>query len=247
MTRTLVAVATYNEIENLPALVEEIFAYAPDVSLLVIDDNSPDGTGRWCENKAATDQRIDCLHRSGKLGLGSATVAGLRYALEKNFDFVITMDADFSHHPRYLPQLRTGIESNDGRQLDVMIGSRYTPDGGIEGWPLYRRWMSLAVNSYARIMLGLSVKDCSGAYRCYRATILRQLDLGQIRSQGYSYLEEILWRLKDCGARFGETPIVFVDRQRGKTKINWREALAAVIVILQLGAIRWWRVVAKRR
>lgn len=245
-TRTLVAVATYNEIENLPRLVDEIFEYAPDVRVLVIDDNSPDGTGLWCDKKAAQDERVECLHRPGKLGLGTATIAGFRYAVQQEFDFVITMDADFSHHPRYLPKLRAGLQTTGAKPLDVIIGSRYVRDGGIEGWPLYRRWMSRAVNSYARLMLGLSVKDCSGAFRCYRTTVLRQLDLDQIQSRGYSYLEEILWRLADQGAQFGETPIVFVDRQLGKTKIDWREAVAAVFVILRLGTVRCLRLITGR-
>jgi dolichol-phosphate mannosyltransferase len=177
------------------------------------------------------------LHRAGKLGLGSATVAGFRYALEHEYDFVLTMDADFSHHPRYLPDLRGPIEAADSR-VDVMVGSRYVPGGGIQGWPLHRLIMSRAVNTYSRLLLGLKVNDCSGAFRCYRSSVLNQIDLDEIRSQGYSYVEEILWLLNRQGARFREAPIVFVDRELGQTKINWREAVAAVFLILRLGIKR---------
>ena len=234
--KTLVTVATYNEMENLPALVDEIFQVAPQVDLLVIDDNSPDGTGRWCDEKGAEDPRVHCLHREGKLGLGTATIAGMKYGIEHGYRYVLNMDADFSHHPRYLPDLLAGMEGGDGPPVDVMIGSRYVPGGGVEGWPLKRHLMSRGVNLWARWLLGLKSKDCSGAFRCYRTEMLKKLDFDAVRSRGYSFQEEILWLLKRAGARFGETPIIFVDRQHGASKINNKEAIAALGIILTLGA-----------
>ena len=231
-------IATYNEIENLPRLVDEIFQHAPDVDILVIDDNSPDGTGRWCDEHVSREPRLACLHRAGKLGLGSATLAGFKYAIDRKYDFVVTMDGDLSHQPQHLPALRAGVEP-EGADFDVMIGSRYVPGGGVEGWPLRRRWMSRAINTYARWMLGLRVNDCSGAFRCYRVSVLSSIDFDQFRSQGYSYLEEILWLLHRQQARFGETPITFVNRVLGRTKINTREAVFAVLLILRLGTRRW--------
>ena len=237
--KTLVTVATYNEIENLPKLVEEIFHYAPQVDILVIDDNSPDGTGQWCDRRAAEDPRVHCMHREGKLGLGTAIMAGMQYAIREGYQHVLNMDADFSHHPRYLPVILGGMDPADGQPVDVMIGSRYVPSGGIEGWPLRRHLMSRGVNLYARWLLGLKPKDCSGAYRCYRTELLARLDFDAIQSRGYSFQEEILWHLKRLGARFGETPIVFVDRQHGSSKINSREAYGALWIILKLGLRNW--------
>lgn len=236
--KTLVTVATYNEIENLPKLVDEIFRHAPEVDILVIDDNSPDGTGQWVDRRAAEDPRVRCLHRPGKLGLGTATIAGMKHAVQHGYQHVLNMDADFSHHPCYLPELLGGMGPPDGTGVDVMIGSRYVPGGGIEGWPLRRHAMSRAVNLYARWMLGLVPKDCSGAYRCYRTAVLARVDFDRVRSRGYAFQEEILWHLKRLGARFGETPIVFVDRQHGRSKIDWKEALAALGVVFRLGVLR---------
>lgn len=232
--KTLVTIATYNERENLPALVEEVFRYASAADVLVIDDNSPDGTGQWADERANDEPRLAVLHRTGKLGLGTATIAGMRHAIERGYDFVLNLDADFSHHPRYIPALLAGMD-----QTDVMIGSRYVPGGDTPDWPLTRRLMSRAVNGYARWLLGLKVRDCSGAFRCYRVDLLRKLDLDQIQSRGYSFQQEILWRLKRCGARFGETPIVFADRRHGRSKINAREAWAALWIILKLGIRNW--------
>ncbi len=242
--QTLVTVATYNEIENLPRLVGEIFAVAPNVDLLVIDDNSPDGTGAWCDKQAAAEPRLKCLHRAGKLGLGTATMAGMKYAIQRGYRYMLNMDADFSHHPRYLPALLAGMDRPDGSpDVDVMIGSRYVPGGAIEGWPLKRHLMSRGVNAYARWLLGLRAKDCSGAFRCYRTSTLAQLDFDAIRSRGYSFQEEILWHLKRLGATFGETPITFADRRYGTSKINSKEAWAALRIILALGVRNWctWR------
>src|SRR5687767_8276566 len=148
LQRTLVIIATYNEIENLPLLVDAIWEVAPQVDILVIDDNSPDGTGKWCDERAKTEPRLHCLHRAGKLGLGTATIAGMKYAIEHGYDQVLNMDADFSHDPKYLPDLLAGMQRADGPPVDVMIGSRYVAGGGIEGWPLKRHLMSRGVNLY---------------------------------------------------------------------------------------------------
>jgi dolichol-phosphate mannosyltransferase len=237
--KTLVTIATYNEIDNLPLLVAEIFQHAPQVDLLVIDDNSPDGTGRWCDEQASHDPRIRCLHRQGKLGLGTAIVAGMQYGIEHGYQYLLNIDADFSHHPRYLPRLIAAMDPPDGPAVDVMIGSRYVPGGGIEGWPLKRYMMSRGVNLYARYLLGLKPKDCSGGYRCYRVSRLAEVDFGDFLSHGYSFQEEVLWHLKRLGCRFGETPIVFVDRVRGSSKINSREAVSALRVIFALARRNW--------
>ena len=241
--KTLVTVATYNEMENLPHLVEEIFRYLPEADVLVIDDNSPDGTGRWCDRQQIDNPKLHCLHRPGKLGLGTATIAAMQYAIEHGYRYALNMDADFSHKPTYLPALLAGMDPPDGSPVDVMIGSRYVPGGGVEGWPLKRKLMSRCVNIYARCLLGLHARDCSGAFRCYRTATLARLDFDAIRSRGYSFQEEILWRLKRLGARLGETPIVFADRRFGVSKIDSGEALAAVKIICTLGIRNWltWR------
>lgn len=236
--KTLISLATYNEIENLPRLIEEIILSAPDADVLIIDDNSPDGTGRWCDERATTDNRIHCLHRPGKLGLGSATMEAMQFAIAHGYKYLLNMDADFSHHPRHIPALVELMESHPDGLRDVMIGSRYVHGGAIEGWPWKRHLMSRGVNLYARTMLRLPVRDCSGAFRCYRVGTLKQLDFASIRSRGYSFQEEVLWHLKNVGARFGETPITFVDRERGTSKINTREAWAAIGIILSLATRR---------
>lgn len=235
MPKTLITLATYNEIENLPTLVAEIFQAAPQVDLLVVDDNSPDGTGRWCDEQAAVDPRVHCLHREGKLGLGTAILAGMRYAIDHGYDYVLNMDADFSHHPRYLPSLLAGMDPPGRPSVDVMIGSRYVPGGGVVNWPLKRRLMSRGVNLYARWLLWLRPRDISGSYRCYRCSLLAKLDFATIRSRGYSFQEEILWHLRRHGAKFGEAPIVFADRERGTSKINSKEAVSAIKIIARLG------------
>jgi dolichol-phosphate mannosyltransferase len=237
--KTLVTIATYNEMENLPRLVEEIFQFAPQINILVIDDNSPDGTGQWCDQQHAVNPQLLCLHRSGKLGLGTAIMAGMKYAIEHGYRLMLNMDADFSHPPKALPALIEGMEPAGQPPIDLMIGSRYIPGGGIEGWPLKRHLMSRAVNVYSRWLLGLQPKDCSGGYRCYRVETLAQLDFNAIRSRGYSFQEEVMWRLKRLGARFGETPIVFIERQHGVSKIHSGEAFAAMRIILALGVRNW--------
>lgn len=239
--RWLVTVCTYNERENLPRLVPAILELAPDVDLLVVDDNSPDGTGRIADEFAAGDSRVNVLHRAGKQGLGTAILAGLQYGIDHGYDFVINMDADFSHDPQYLPGLRACMDD-----ADVGIGSRYVPGGGVVGWSGWRHFMSRGINLYARCMLGLPARDTSGAFRCYRLSKLKELDFAKVRGRGYSFQEEILYRCARIGCRFAETPIVFEDRRAGASKINWKESVGALWIIFRLTLDRLLRVSVRR-
>lgn len=215
---TLVAVATYNEIETLPSLVDAIQEQLPAAHVLVVDDNSPDGTGRWCDERAAGDPRFACLHRAGKLGLGSATVAAFEHAIARDYHLVVTMDADWSHDPAVLPALVAGAAG-----ADVSIGSRYCRGGKIDGWPLHRRVASRLMNWASRLMLGVPASDTSGAFRAYRVATLRSINLSDLNETGYAYLEEIVWRLHHAGATFAETPITFRDRRAGVSKTGLGE------------------------
>jgi len=228
--RILVTLCTYNERENIGLLVPEIRRVLPRADILVIDDNSPDGTGRMADELAAADGRVRVLHRAGKEGLGSAMLAGFRDAIAHGYDFVLNMDADFSHDPRHLPAILDCMQ-----RADVAIGSRYVPGGGVEGWSMSRHFMSQGINWYARLLLRLSTRDNSGAFRCYRVAKLAQIDFDQLRSRGYAFQEEILYRCRRVGCRFEETPIVFRDRRYGTSKINWRESAAALWIIFRLG------------
>jgi dolichol-phosphate mannosyltransferase len=228
--RVLVAVATYNESENLVPLVNDILGRVPSAHVLVVDDNSPDGTGQLAEQLKASDPRVQVLHRPGKLGLGTAILRGMQHAMEHGYDLFVTMDADYSHDPRYLPAMIQGMN-----RADVMIGSRYVPGGGTEGWPLSRKLMSRGVNLLVRMLMRLPAKDCSGGYRCYRVAKLRQAGLDRLRSRGYSFQEEVLYRCRRAGCRLGETPIVFQNRRAGATKVNTHEVFRSLGTLLILG------------
>jgi dolichol-phosphate mannosyltransferase len=228
--RVLVSLATYNERDNLAPLIREVHTRVPAADVLVIDDGSPDGTGQIADELAAADPRVRVLHRPGKLGLGTAILAAMRYAIGNGYDLLINMDADFSHHPRYLPALLAGM----GRH-DVMIGSRYTPGGGAVNWPLPRRLMSRGVNLMVRLLLRVPVRDASGSYRCYRVAKLKETDLHHLLSRGYSFQQEVLYRCRRAGCRIGETPIVFENRRAGASKVNPYEALRSITVLAWLG------------
>jgi dolichol-phosphate mannosyltransferase len=228
--RTLIGIATYNERENLEPLVREIRQFAPTADILITDDNSPDGTGSLADQLAAADQRIQVNHRAGKLGLGTAILAGMRYAIDHGYDYFLTMDADFSHHPRYLPSMIAGMKEHD-----VMIGSRYVPGGGTANWPRSRQLTSQGVNLLVRLLLRIPARDTSGGYRCYRVTKLRATNLEHLWSRGYSFQEEVLYRCCQAYCRIGETPIIFEDRRAGSSKVNPREAAQSLAVIFLLG------------
>ncbi|MCE9534325.1 MAG: polyprenol monophosphomannose synthase [Planctomycetes bacterium] len=228
--RILVDVATYNEGENIAKLIEEIHQFLPNAHILVVDDNSPDGTGKIVDEIAAKDPRVHTLHRPGKLGLGTAILAAMKYAMEHDYDLLLNMDADFSHPPRYLPNVIAGMAKND-----VMIGSRYIAGGGSTHWPLSRRLISKSVNTVVRLLFRMQVHDASGGLRCYRVAKLRQTSLDNLWSRGYSFQQEVLYRCYLAGCKFGETPIIFENRKFGKSKVSLKESVRSLSTILYLG------------
>ncbi len=228
--RLIVTLCTYNERENIAKLVPMVLAELPDAEVLVVDDSSPDGTADVVRSLAAGDPRVKLLLRSKKEGLGAATLAGFQWAIDNQYDFVLNMDADFSHHPRYLRALRNCMDI-----ADVGIGSRYVPGGSITGWSLARHFMSQGINWYSHVLFGMKARDCSGAFRCYRISKLRELDFGKIRSRGYAFQEEFLYRCVRVGCRVVETPIVFEDRIVGQSKINVPEMVRSLRDLFLLG------------
>jgi dolichol-phosphate mannosyltransferase len=233
--RILVTLATYNERENVTPLIREIQQAIPSADVLVIDDNSPDGTGNVADELAAANPSVHVLHRPGKQGLGTATLAAMRYAMDHDYDFMVNMDADFSHHPRYLPGVLAGMKKND-----IMIGSRYIKGGGTEKWPLSRRIMSWGVGTTVRLLMRIPARDTSGAFRCYRVSKLRETDLKNLWSKGYSFQQEVLYRCRKAGARIGETPIIFENRRAGTSKVNPREAIRSMAVIFLVGFLAFF-------
>lgn len=228
-----IVIPTYNESENIVRLVTEILALPVGAHVVVVDDNSPDGTGALLDELAGREPRLHVVHRPAKLGLGTAHIAGIRRAQSLGLDPIGTMDADFSHHPRYIPDLIRGLEHND-----VMIGSRYVPGGGTQDFGLHRRMLSRTANTFARTMLGLTASDCTAGFRLYRRGTLSSIDLDAIFSNGYSFLIEILFLVQQAGWKVGESPILFEDRREGVSKISRREIAKAVYTVLRLFAQR---------
>jgi len=235
--RVLVSLATYNEVDNIRPLAEAIRKTVPFVDILVVDDNSPDGTGRVADDMAKEHPWVTVLHRTGKLGLGTAIIAAMKHAVEQKYDYYINLDADFSHPPRFIPALLDGVTGTGGKPpVDVMIGSRYIPGGGVEGeFGLRRKFMSTGVNMYARLLLGLQSRDNSGSFRCYRVSKLALIDFSWVRSRGYSFQEEILFWCRRVGCTFGETPILFENRRAGQSKLHPDEAVKALQIMAGLG------------
>jgi dolichol-phosphate mannosyltransferase len=213
--KTLIIIPTYNEIDNLPSLLKEIFSYAPETDILIVDDNSPDGTGDLADEIHQQNAQVNILHRPTKLGLGTAYIEGFKYTIEHGYDAAFEMDADFSHDPRYLPDFLEAIE-----QADLVIGSRYIPGGDTPNWTILRRLISGGGNIFARFILGIPVHDCTAGYRCYRREVLESIDLDTIQSQGYAFQIELAYRVMQHGFKIVETPIVFMDRRVGKSKMS---------------------------
>ncbi|HWB41000.1 MAG TPA: polyprenol monophosphomannose synthase, partial [Gemmatimonadales bacterium] len=226
--RVLVVVPTYNEAVNLPLIVPQILAQDSRIDVLVVDDNSPDGTGRMADEMAAAEPRIHVLHRPGKSGLGKAYIAGFQWALERDYEFVFEMDADFSHDPKFL-----GVFLEAAKDADLVIGSRYKTGVNVINWPISRLLLSLGANQYARWVTGLPIEDSTGGFKCFRRRVLEAMDFDRVRSNGYAFQIEMSFRAWKKGFRLVEIPIVFTDRVEGQSKMNKRIVREAIWMV-------WW-------
>ena len=234
--RALVVIPTYNEAVNLPQLIPLVLAQDGRIEVLVVDDASPDGTGQLAESMAQREPRIHVLHREGKLGLGTAYIAGFKWALEQGYDYVFEMDADFSHDPVHLKEFLTAVQS-----ADLVLGSRYL--GGrvtVVNWPIGRLMLSYWANVYARWVTGLRIWDLTGGFKCFRTKVLQAIDLSQVRSNGYAFQIEMSVRAWRKGFKLAEVPIVFVDRTEGQSKMNRRIVREAIWIVPRLRLMTWF-------
>jgi dolichol-phosphate mannosyltransferase len=228
--RAVVIIPTYNERENLPRLVPMVLEQDPRLEVLIIDDNSPDGTGALADELAAASPRVHVLHRAGKLGLGTAYLTGFRWALDRDYAYIFEMDADFSHDPAHLPQFLEAIQD-----ADVVLGSRYLQGRvTVVNWPITRLLLSYGANTYARLVTGLPVADATGGYKCFRREVLQAIDLDRVESEGYAFQIEITLRAWKKGFRIVEIPIVFTDRDVGESKMSRRIIWEAVWKVWKL-------------
>lgn len=227
-----VILPTYNEAGNLTRMVEAIAGTGVGVEVLVVDDASPDGTGEIADGLAARDPRVHVVHRSGERGLGTAYLAGFREAIRRGADALLTMDCDFSHDPATIPQLIATLPT-----AEVVIGSRYVAGGLIEGWPPHRKVVSRLANLFVHVLFHLPANDCTSGFRLYRKPVVEAIPWDRVRSTGYSFLvESLCWAARQDGSRIAEVPICFRDRERGKSKLGWREAVYGARNLLRLWA-----------
>lgn len=233
--RAIVVMPTFNERQNLETMATRIRSATPDVDLLVVDDNSPDGTGDLADKLAETDPHVHVLHRTEKAGLGRAYIAGFSWALERDYDLITEMDADGSHRPEDLPRLLDAARAG----ADLVIGSRYVPGGSVVNWPRHREVLSKGANIYVRLMLGTSIKDATGGYRVYQAATLRKIDLNNVESAGYSFQVDLTLRVLQAGLTITEVPITFVERELGASKMSSGVIRESFFRVAQWGVSAW--------
>ena len=238
--RSLVIVPTYNEKENIAKLVSAVLSQDPTIDMLIVDDGSPDGTGALVDAIAVSEPRVHALHRASKLGLGTAYVAGFRWALERDYAFIFEMDADFSHAPEKLPEFLVAI-----KDADLVIGSRYqNGQVNVVNWPMSRLFLSYSANIYARTLTGIPIFDATGGFKCFRREVLQSINLSDVRSNGYAFQIEMTFRAWKKGFRIREIPIVFVDRTEGSSKMSKKIVREAVWMVWRL---RWWGMTGRIR
>jgi dolichol-phosphate mannosyltransferase len=235
---TLVVIPTYDERESLPVTLERLRAAVPDVDVLVVDDGSPDGTGRWAEEAASLDGAVHVLHRAGKGGLGAAYVAGFGWGLERGYDVLCEMDADGSHRPEELDRLLDRLAADDAPSL--VIGSRWVPGGRVVNWPWHRLVLSQGGNTYVRLALGIAVRDATGGYRAFRAETLRGIDLATVESHGYCFQVDMTWRVLRGGGSVAEVPVTFVERAAGVSKMSRAIVVEALTKVTLWGLRHRW-------
>jgi dolichol-phosphate mannosyltransferase len=227
--RCLVVIGTYNEAENIPSLLPDILNLGPQYEAIVVDDSSPDGTGRIVSQIAVNKPRIHLVSRPARLGYGTAYVEGFKTALDMGADYIVQMDADYSHNPRDIPRLVEAAED-----ADIVIGSRYVRGGSTTGWPFRRRLISRAASFVVRVLLGLRIRDCTGGFKCFRRSTLESLDFARIRSKGFASSYEINYFCHRSGKTLREVPIKFINRRAGESKLSWRIIVEALIAVVRL-------------
>lgn len=227
--KTLIIIPTYNELENLPKLLPEVLSKNDDINILIVDDNSPDGTAAFVENEMKNNNRIHLIRRPSKQGLGTAYIAGFKYAIQKNFDLVFEMDADFSHDPKEIPRFLDEIQNSD-----LVIGSRYINGVNVINWPLRRLLLSSFANLYTRVITGMPVHDATGGFKCFRRKVLESINLDKVKSNGYAFQIEMNFKTWKKGFRVKEIPIIFVDRVKGKSKMSKKIVREAVTMVWKL-------------
>lgn len=240
--RVLTIIPTYNELESLPITLGRLRAAVPDADVLVVDDNSPDGTGDLADKFAAEDSHVHVLHRKGKEGLGAAYIAGFHWGLDAGYDVLVEMDADGSHQPEQLPLLLDAVRNG----ADLAMGSRWVSGGRVVNWPFIRKAISRVGSAYSRIMLGVKIKDVTGGYRAFRRQTLEKLNLAEVESVGYGFQVDLAWRTSKLGLKIVEVPITFVERELGASKMSGNIVVEAMINVTKWGlASRWNKLTGK--
>lgn len=227
--KAIVIIPTYNEAENIEKLIKKILSVVPDINILIIDDNSPDGTAEIVEKLMEEDQRVHLIKRPRKMGLGTAYIEGFKYALANDFEAIFEMDADFSHNPEDLPRFLDALQD-----ADLVIGSRYLTGVNVINWPLRRLILSYFANLYTRVITGMPIKDATGGFKCFRASALKQIDLDKVKTNGYGFQIEMNFRFWAKGFRVKEIPIIFIDRMNGVSKMNKKIIIEAIFLVWKL-------------
>jgi dolichol-phosphate mannosyltransferase len=227
--KSLVIIPTYNELENLPKLIPVVLSQDESIHILIVDDGSPDGTGKFVKDEMKNNDRIHLLEREKKSGLGTAYIAGFKYALQNNYDFILEMDADFSHDPNELKNFLAAIKEND-----LVLGSRYINGVRVLNWPMARLLLSFFASVYTRIITGMPIKDATGGFKCFRKKVLKAIDLDKVKSNGYSFQIEVTFKSYAKGFKIKEIPIVFTDRVKGKSKMSKKIVREAVTMVWKL-------------
>ena len=235
--KTLVIIPTYNERENIERIVPQVLEQDPSIHILIVDDGSPDGTGEIADQMAKDNDRVHVLHRKGKGGLGTAYIAGFKYALEGSYDLILEMDCDFSHDPKSLPKFLEAVQD-----ADLILGSRYISGVNVINWPMSRLLLSYYANVYSRWVTGLPVRDATGGFKCYRREVLQAINLDKVKSNGYSFQIEMSFRAWKKGFKIKEIPIIFEDRKAGQSKMSKKIVREAIWMVWRL---RWWSMVGK--
>lgn len=229
MNNLLIIIPTYNEKDNIEKIIAKVFSVDANVDILIVDDNSPDGTGRIADELKSKDVRVHTMHREGKLGLGTAYIAGFKYALEREYQFIMEMDADFSHNPAEIPNFKAALED-----ADVVIGSRYIDGVNVVNWPLSRLILSYGANLYTRLITGMPIKDATAGFKAFRRDVLETINLDNVKSNGYSFQIEMNYRAYAKKFRIKEIPIIFSDRTHGQSKMSTKIVREAILMVWKL-------------